>query len=199
MDSASNDRTTRLAWTPIVFFAVTALFLLTKSRIDGLSNFTPVIALAFTGALLLPRRYQIWAPLALVLLTDLALGLLTPHWGVVMKYAALTGIAFWGSALSRSNASVPGVLLRVLTCSIGFYLLGNTAAWIGSPGYEKSFAGWIQANTTGLPGFPPSWLFLRNAILSDQIFSLAILLAYNWESAARHLPAIHWRPAPGAC
>jgi hypothetical protein len=37
--------------------------------------------------------------------------------------------------------------------------------------------------TTGLPGFPPSWMFYRNALVSDLIFG-ALLLAV-WLLARR--------------
>jgi hypothetical protein len=37
--------------------------------------------------------------------------------------------------------------------------------------YAKTLAGWIQAITTGLPGYPPTWEFFRNTLLSGGIFS----------------------------
>jgi hypothetical protein len=37
--------------------------------------------------------------------------------------------------------------------------------------YAKTFAGWIQAITTGLPGYPPTWEFFRNTLLSGGLFT----------------------------
>jgi hypothetical protein len=31
--------------------------------------------------------------------------------------------------------------------------------------------GWIQALTTGLPGYPPTWTFFRNTLLSGGLFT----------------------------
>ena len=52
-----------------------------------------------------------------------------------------------------------------------FYLISNTASWLQLPGYAKTFAGWIQALTVGLPGFPPTWTFLLKTLLSGGLFA----------------------------
>ena len=44
----------------------------------------------------------------------------------------------------------------------------------------------------------PYVYFLRNSLISDQLFSLALILLFNWESAARQAPAFSWRPAAAA-
>jgi hypothetical protein len=46
----------------------------------------------------------------------------------------------------------------------------NTAAWLYLP-YAKSMAGWIQAITIGLPGYPQTWEFFRNTLLSGGLFT----------------------------
>lgn len=183
-------------WLAFILLFLGGAFLLVKSNFDGLANFTPVMAFAFTGAIVMPKRFRILIPLGLVLATDLMLygSEAFAHSFVVVKYGLLFGAALWGASLNRQT-SVFGTLGRVLGCSIVFYLVANTASWFGSPAYAKTFAGWLQANTTGLPGFPPSWMFLRNAIVSDQLFSLVLLLAFNWESARKQLPMLPWVPA----
>jgi hypothetical protein len=52
-----------------------------------------------------------------------------------------------------------------------FYLVSNTASWFYEPGYAKTLAGWIQALTTGLPGYPPTWAFLLKTLLSSGLFT----------------------------
>jgi hypothetical protein len=37
----------------------------------------------------------------------------------------------------------------------------------------------VQANTTGLPGYPPAWLFLRNGVAGDLFFAAVLLLAFD--------------------
>jgi hypothetical protein len=51
-----------------------------------------------------------------------------------------------------------------------FYIVTNTAAWINLS-YTKTLAGWIQAITIGLPGYPPTWQFFRNTLLSGGLFT----------------------------
>jgi hypothetical protein len=52
-----------------------------------------------------------------------------------------------------------------------FYLITNTVAWLQNPEYSKTLLGWIQALTTGLPGYPPTWTFFRNTLLSGGLFT----------------------------
>jgi hypothetical protein len=52
-----------------------------------------------------------------------------------------------------------------------FYLLTNTLSWLEMPQYARTLAGWIQALFTGLPGYPPSWEFFRNTLLSGAVFT----------------------------
>ena len=42
----------------------------------------------------------------------------------------------------------------------------------------KNFAGFIQAQTLGLPAYSstPTWMFLRNSMISDLIFTSAFVL-----------------------
>ena len=44
-----------------------------------------------------------------------------------------------------------------------------------TPAYSFDLTGWLQANTVGLPGYAPTWLFLHNGMLGD-LFFVAILL-----------------------
>ncbi len=193
-----NDRSRR-HWLAISLLVLGGVYLLTKASFETLGNFAPVMAFAFTGAVVMPKRFRIWAPLAVVLATDLILygAQLFAHGSTLAKYALLLGAAFWGASLS-SHISVLGTLGRVLVCSLGFYLVANTAAWLGTPAYAKTLAGWVQANTTGLPGFPPSLVFLRNALIADQVFSLLLLLAFNGESALKKWPILPWTPGRSA-
>jgi hypothetical protein len=52
-----------------------------------------------------------------------------------------------------------------------FYIVTNTSSWLTWPGYSRTFSGWVQALTTGLPGYPPTWMFFRSTLVSDLLFS----------------------------
>ncbi|HEY3898053.1 MAG TPA: DUF6580 family putative transport protein [Chthoniobacter sp.] len=139
-------------------------------------NFAPVAAVGLCGAVYLPRRIAAILPLAMLFLSDLVLNLFCYHqplftFDILPRYLALALISLLGFALrGRSN------LLRLLTASVAgsilFYLISNTGSWIYEPGYAKTAAGWVQAMTSGLPGYPPTWWFYRYTLLSDVFFTL---------------------------
>ena len=67
--------------------------------------------------------------------------------------------------------------------TLGYYVVSNTVAWASSVpphAYAKTLAGWWQSQTVGLPGFVPSYLFLRNALVGDLLFTLAFVALVVW-------------------
>jgi hypothetical protein len=139
-------------------------------------NFSPVAAIALCGPLVFPRRVALLLPLAGLLVSDIMLNL---HFGAalftgekIMRYLALTLVAWLGLRL-RECRHVGVFLLASVAGSTSFYLITNTASWFTDTAYAKTLAGWIQALTLGLPGYPPTWLFFRNSLVSDACFTLA--------------------------
>jgi hypothetical protein len=80
----------------------------------------------------------------------------------------------------RKNARPSVILPAVLGGSFFFYLTTNTASWLYEPGYAKTAAGWLQALTTGLPGYAPTWTFYRNTLVSDLLFTAIFLACIHW-------------------
>jgi len=161
----------KIAW-PIAFAVVFAL-----SRIPGLlpRNFSAAYALAFCGGLYFTGWLGWWLPLGTLLATDVLLNLFYYHAPVftgymlvtVLSFAALIGLGRLFSPKMSWLKLVGGGLLGAIL----FYLITNTASWLSLPGYPKTLAGWIQALTTGLPGFPSTWEFFRNTLLSGGLFT----------------------------
>jgi hypothetical protein len=52
-----------------------------------------------------------------------------------------------------------------------------------NPVYPKSIVGLWQALTLGEPGYPPAYLFLRNSLLSDLLFTGAFASVCEWALA----------------
>ena len=125
---------------------------------EWLPNFSPMAALCLCGAAFLPRRLAIAVPLVALLGTDLALN---AHYGFPLvtleflgKTIAFVAVALLGWQLRKNPR--PGVIFpAVLGGSLFFYIVTNTASWLTltEPSYAKTAAGWLQALTTGLPGF----------------------------------------------
>ncbi len=168
----------------VVVFRLLPVFLgMTVHQPGWLPNFSPMAALCLCGAAFLPRRLAIAVPLVALLGTDLVLN---AHFGFPLftieffaKTVAFAAVIALGWKLRKSAR--PGVILpAVLGGSLFFYIATNTASWLYEPGYAKSAAGWLQAMTTGLPGFPPTWVFYRNTLAGDVLFAALFLACMHW-------------------
>jgi hypothetical protein len=179
-----------------VLFAVAVLYRLlpvllgvTVHQPAWLPNFSPMAALCLCGAACLPRRFAIAVPFVALLGTDIALN---AYYGFPLftveflgKSLAFAAVAALGWRL-RNNPRAAVLLPAVVGSSLFFYLVTNTASWLYEPGYAKTIAGWLQALTTGLPGFAPTWMFYRNTLAGDVLFAVLFLACMNW----RREPAV---------
>jgi len=94
------------------------------------------------------------------------------------SYLLITALGVW---VAR-RPSWMGWLAGSLSASVIFYLVTNTEAWWFLPAYEKSWVGWVQALTSGLPGYPPTWTFLRHSLISDLVFTFVLVAGVEWSS-----------------
>jgi hypothetical protein len=116
-----------------------------------------------------------WLPLGTLFATDLVLNAFYYHTDLVgfyalVNYASYAAIIFLGRKFSH-RASWLSLLGGGISGAILFYLITNTVAWIQNPEYAKTIAGWIQALTIGTPGWPHTWEFFRNTLLSGGLFT----------------------------
>jgi len=159
-------------WLPWLFILAAAL-----SRWPGLfpPNFSAFYALAFCGGLYFRGQMAWWLPLGTLAVTDILLNALYYHEPVLSAYMlvktlSLVSIVFLGRLFSPRAAWVKLVCGGLLG-AVGFYLITNTASWLYNPAYAKTLAGWFQALTSGIPGYPPTWSFFRNTLLSGGLFT----------------------------
>ncbi len=169
----------------------TAIFVATfaLSRIPGLlpSNFSVVYAFAFCAGVYFQGARAWWLPLGLMLATDLGLNLYYQQanpandvWSglnlanLAFNYAAYAGLILLGRRF-KPQTSLVKLLGGGLLGAILFYLITNTASWLfnpyHNPEYTKTLAGWIIALTKGTGGFPATWEFFRNTLLSGGLFT----------------------------
>lgn len=180
---------------PYVFLALVAL-----SRWPGLmpANFSAVYALVFCAGALFPERLTWRAPLALLLVTDLALD---AYYQFGMGYEVFTvagllylacnyagfGALWWLGRRFRGTRDLLGLLGGGVLGAIIFYLVTNTAAWLlnpfRNPEYTKSLAGWLVALTAGTKGWPQTWEFFRNTLFSGGLFTGLFALAWRFTPA----------------
>ncbi|MED5453170.1 MAG: DUF6580 family putative transport protein [Verrucomicrobiota bacterium] len=138
-------------------------------------NFSAAHALLFCAAFWL-RGWLGWVlPMSTIILTDILLNLfvydepfLSPESiSIWMTLGIFVVLAKWFA----KRRSYFRVFLGTLIGALLFYLVSNTVSWMSNPSYVKSFAGWIQALTVGLPGFPPTWVFGLKSLLGTGLFT----------------------------
>jgi hypothetical protein len=139
-------------------------------------NVAPLAAVALCGAAYLPRRFAFPLPLAMLFVSDVILNFFCYHQPVLTvemlpRYFALALIAALGFSL-RGHARLGTLLAASCLGSLIFYVVTNTGSWLYQPGYAKTFAGWLQALSIGLPGYPPTWWFSRHTLFGDLFFTL---------------------------
>ncbi len=161
-----------------------------------LPNFSPVAAVAFCGGLFLPGVLAWIVPVGILFVSDLALAMLLGYSvfssAQFVSWACILAVVGIGRLLSKASFSTPRFFSALIGSGLLFYLVTNTAAWIGNPSYPRGLSGLWMSLTTGLPGFPPSWMFYRNALVSDLIFGALLLAVLALaRRAARENPQLH--------
>src|SRR5215475_10618794 len=166
----------------VVFRIATGFF--GHSDSIGWLNFAPIAAIALCAAAYFPRKYKFTVPMIALLISDIVLNahygfsLLSPF--VLSHYIGFAIVGYLGLLLQR-RASWKTLLPASAAASLIFYVITNSVSWIYDPGYAKNFAGLIQSLTVGLPQYSatPSWMFFRNSLVSDLLFTLLFVICMN--------------------
>ena len=158
-------------------------------------NFSAAHALLFCAAFWLPGWLGWFLPMATIIVTDLLLNSFVYNEPLLLQ----SSIPIWISlgifvVLAKwlaKRRSYSRVFLGTFIGTLLFYLVSNTMAWFGNPAYVKSFAGWIQALTVGLPGFPPTWFFGLKSLLGTSLFTGlfagAMKISDAWDDSEQEL------------
>ena len=155
------------------------------------ANFSPVAAIFLcSGAFLYRRAAYLWPSLALFV-SDL---IINAHYHVpLLDTRMLSGYFCFGVLLllgrwlaQRPTRKTSWILGGAIAGSLLFYLITNTVDWFFDSSiplpvaiYPKTFGGWLQALTVGHSNFPPTYLFLRNTLVSDFLFTAVFLLTQS--------------------
>jgi len=180
-----------------------ALFVLgfALSRIPGLLpwNFSAVYALMFCAGVYFTGRLGWWLPIGTMLVTDIGLNL---YYGLYLgynvwdrpqlqsqlfNYAAFAVLILLGRRF-KPRSSFVSLLGGGILGAILFYLITNTASWFfnpfGNPEYTKDLFGWLTALTKGTNGWPETWQFFRNTLMSGGLFTGLFVGAMKFLAAA---------------
>ena len=187
-----------LVLSAVVYRVTTGLLI--HSGASWLSNFAPLAAVALCSAAYFPKTYKFSVPLVTLFISDAVINfrygapLLDPQ--IVLRYFALALVGCIG-VLVQNRASLKTLLPASIVGSTIFYTITNAFSWLSDPGYAKNFGGLIQALTVGLPQYSatPSWMFFRNSLISDLLFTLFFVFSMNFgrsaERSRAHGPVPH--------
>jgi Family of unknown function (DUF6580) len=168
---------------PVAFLLVFAL-----SRIPGMlpQNFSAAYALAFCAGVYFAGKTAWWLPLSVLLLTDVGLNFYywlakdNPVWDAqVVRYQLINYVAYgaliWLGRRFKPKSSFLSLLGGGILGSVLFYLITNSASWLfnpyHNPEYTHDLPGWLRALIIGTGGWPQTWEFLRNTLLSGGLFT----------------------------
>ena len=152
----------------------------------SLFNFSPTLAIFLVAGAFLRSKYAFIVPIIGVILTDL---MLNPNYGenllepfMLVTIGSYFLIFFFGKKLGNKY-SISKVLGAGIASAIAFHIITCSFSWIANPTYMKSFYGWIQCLFIGEAGYAPSYLFLRNSVLSTALFSVLFAFAAKYISS----------------
>lgn len=165
-------------------------------------NFSAAYALMFCAGVYLRGRIGTGVTFGILFATDMALNayyqfgkgyevFTAGGWlylaGQYAAYAILFAMGRQFRPASRWITLVGGGILAALV----FYVVTNTAAWwinpFRNPEYIKTLQGWLTALTKGTGGYPETWTFFRNTLLSSGLFTA--LFAASCKLTASESPA----------
>lgn len=133
-------------------------------------NFSPIAGMAlFGGAVFVRREIGMILPLAALFLSDCVLGF---HDQMIAVYISILLISMMGFEL-RQNRTIGRVLSASIFASVFFFVVTNTAVWLTSPGYAKTFGGLATCWSAGLP-------FFQHTLAGDLITSGVLFGVWYW-------------------
>jgi hypothetical protein len=190
-----------LVFSAVVYRVTTGLLI--HSGASWLSNFVPLAAIALCSAAYFPKKYKFSMPLVTLFVSDVVInfryGAPLLDGQIVVRYVALA-LAGCIGVLLQNRASLKTLLPACIVGSTLFYAITNAFSWLSDPGYAKNFAGLVQSLTVGLPQYSatPSWMFFRNSVVSDLLFTLFFVLCMNVGQSRERLGARAARLRPAA-
>jgi hypothetical protein len=181
----------------LVILVLASAFRVFVLHVPALSNFSPVMALAFCAGAYTRNRWMWVAPFAALIASDLYIdryyaAVYHYEWstsGAILRIICFTAALGMGVVVSRRRNWL-NLFGGALAGSLFFYLVTNTASWHGDIGYTQDLAGWWQAVTVGHPQYYPTLFFFRNSLASDLLFTGCFAFFMEYASLRRGEPSL---------
>ena len=174
-----NPRTLALI-TFILLIGVVRTYLSVDENMFGLSNFSPVGAMALFGGSYFDKKWKsFFFPLFTLLVSDVVLqftvfyrpgnGLLYGGWYYV--YSAFILMVLVGRYLNKIN--LLNIFLASIAAVIIHWLVTDFGVWLNNPKYPQSFIGYLQCLVVAIPF---EWRFFSGTL----IYSAVLFGIFEW-------------------
>ena len=130
-------------------------------------NMAPVAAIALFSGAYLNKKIVPWVPLAIMMATDLIIGL---HDVVLYTWGAFVLIGFIGIWLKQRRTPV-NILGATFFSALVFFVISNFGVWLAW--YPHTLEGFMSCYIKALP-------FLRNTMAGNLIFSCFLFGSYEF-------------------
>ncbi len=181
----------------IILIILAALYRLLPTMDMALANFSPIMAIAFCGAVYFRKRWMWLIPFLAVGLSDIYInqfyareyGFSWPMAGVIARMACFAVALLIGAWVAKRKSWL-NLLSGGLLGAIVFYIVTNTQSWASDAFYAKTLAGWWQALTIGHPEYPPTIFFFRNTLFGDLLFTGLFAGIMEWMAHRKGEPSL---------
>jgi hypothetical protein len=132
------------------------------------ANVAPIAAMALFGGAYLNKKYAVFLPLTVMLISDLFLGF---HKVMPFVYGSFLLASIIGISL-KNKVNPKNVLGASLLSSIIFYIVTNFGVWLTSGMYQMTFLGLVKCYVLAIP-------FFRNTLLGDLFYTVMMFGGYE--------------------
>ncbi|PIU41562.1 MAG: hypothetical protein COS99_04775 [Candidatus Omnitrophica bacterium CG07_land_8_20_14_0_80_42_15] len=134
-------------------------------------NVTPIAAIALFSGVYLNKKYAPWVPLAIMILSDLVIGL---HNVIAYTWGSFILVALIGMWL-KNNRTVLNIGIAAILSSFLFFVITNFGVWL--TWYPRSITGLINCYTLAIP-------FYRSTLLGGIMYTAAFFGLYELSARA---------------
>lgn len=181
----------------VILIVLATLYRLLPTMDLALSNISPVMAIAFCGAVYFRNRWMWLIPFAALALSDLYInhfyareyGFIWPLSGLIARTACFGAALLIGAWVAKRKSWL-NLLNGALLGALVFYIVTNTQSWAADTFYAKTLAGWWQALTVGHPEYPPTIYFFRNTLFGDLAFTGLFTGIMEWLAHRKGVPSL---------
>lgn len=131
------------------------------------ANVAPVGAIALFGGAVLSARLAWWLPLAIMIVSDLFLGL---HGTILFTWGGFLLVALFGMSLSHQKNWMR-VPLGAVGAAVIFFIVSNFGVWVEGKLYPHTWQGLVDCYTMAIP-------FFKASLMADLAYSIALFSAY---------------------